>query len=175
MIRMFLASLALLLATVATAQQSPEPSSPTARPAAGSTPAARPDPTDPRMRDVPMRCKPGDVDVAKGRTLGQIFGAEWPASPAVPAARRTAAQVVSRGRVDWPAASGPATAASAVLVDAQGRVLRAQVLCASNAAAVALVEAASLQGTYRAAMFDGAPSTGVVIVSWRLGTPPAGR
>lgn len=171
MIRTSFASLGLLLAVVAHAQPSPAPTAPVAKPATVTAPAARRDPTDPRMRDVPMRCKPGDVDVARGRTLGQIFGADWPAAPAVPAEQRSAAQPMKLGRVEWPASGGPATAISAVLVDAKGAPIRVQVLCASKAELVAPVERAAMQGTYRAATFDGAAATSVAIVAWRVGTP----
>jgi hypothetical protein len=174
MIRTFLASFGLSFAVAAPAQPPLAPSAPVAAPAAAlppAAPAARRDPTDPRMRDMPMRCKPGDVDAARGRTLGQIFGAEWPAAPAVPAARRSAAQPLRLGRVEWPASGGTATAVSAVLVDAKGAPLRVQVLCASKAELVAPVERAAMQGTYRAATFDGAPATSVAIVAWRVGTP----
>ncbi|HEY4582410.1 MAG TPA: hypothetical protein VIG88_06035, partial [Lysobacter sp.] len=100
---------------------------------------------------------------------GQLFGAEWPASPA--AARRTPAQPVKLGHVAWPAQGGKGLATSAVLIDAQGRPLRAKVLCASTQALVAPVEAAAMQGTYRAATFDGAAGTGIALVTWRVGEP----
>ena len=164
MIRAIPFSLGLVLSTAAFAQQ-PAPPKPVAAPAAPQR-----DATDPRMRDVPMRCRPGQVDVAAGRTLGQLFGAEWPAQPQ--AARRTPAQPVNLGHVDWPAQNGQGMATSAVLVDAQGKPLRAKVLCASTQALVAPVEAAAMKGSYRAATFDGAAGTGVALVTWRVGEPP---
>ncbi|HEY4583275.1 MAG TPA: hypothetical protein VIG88_10490, partial [Lysobacter sp.] len=71
MIRAIPFSLGLVLSTVAFAQQ---PAPPKPAPAAAAT---QRDATDPRMRDTPMRCRPGQVDAAGGRTLGQLFGAEW--------------------------------------------------------------------------------------------------
>ncbi|HZX80817.1 MAG TPA: hypothetical protein VFE72_07695 [Lysobacter sp.] len=165
MIRAIPFSLGLVLSGVAFAQQpaSPAPAAASPKPAA----AAQHDATDPRMRDTPMRCRPGQVDVAGGRTLGQLFGADWPASPE--ASRRTPAQAVKLGHVEWPAQGGKGTATSAVLVDAQGKPLRTKVLCASTQALVAPVEAAAMQGTYRAATFDGVAGTGVALVTWRVG------
>ena len=70
---------------------------------------------------------------------------------------------------------GQAMATTAVLVDAQGKPLRAQVLCVSADGADAAVERAAMAGTYRPATFDGTPATGVAIVAWRLGATRDGR
>lgn len=172
MIRAIPVLIGLALSTAALAQQAPAPAvaaSPQAAAAATKPAAPQRDLTDPRMRDTPVRCRPGEVDAARGRTLAQIFGADWPAAPT--ATRRAPAQAVNLGRVEWPAASGQASATTAVLVDAAGRPLRATALCASTPALVPLVEAAAMQGTYRAATFDGTPATGVTLVTWRVGAP----
>lgn len=174
MIRAIPLTLGLVLSAAALAQQ-PAPA-PAPAPAAKPAPAAaRPDPTDPKMRDTPVRCRPGQLDRAGGKTLGQIFGAQWPATPDVPAARRSPAQALTLGRVDWPAERGQAVATTAVLVDAQGKPLRAKVLCVSADGADAAVERAAMAGTYRAAMVDGKPVAGVAMVAWRLGAARPGR
>lgn len=172
MIRAIPLTLGLVLSAAALAQQPAPAPAPAAKPAPA---AARPDPTDPKMRDMPVRCRPGQLDRAGGKTLGQLFGAQWPAAPDVPAARRSPAQAVTLGRVDWPAERGQAVATTAVLVDAQGRPLRAKVLCVSADGADAAVERAAMAGTYRPATFDGKPATGVAMVAWRLGAARPGR
>lgn len=149
----------MLASAIAVAQQ------PAAAPVA--KPAAERRVSDATLRDAPVRCKAGDRDYAQGRSLGRIFGAAWPAAPA--AAKVQRAEAFTLGRVDWPSDRGAARAVSAVLVDAQGKPLRAVVLCASVDGADAAVEKAAMAGTYRAATFDGVPATSVAMVAWRLG------
>ncbi len=177
MIRAIPVLIGLALSTAALAQQPPAPASAPVVATPPKAAAQQRDLTDPRMRDMPVRCRPGQVQHTTGRTLGEVFGADWPAAPDVPAARRTPAQTVTLGRVQWPAgvAGTQASAVSAVLVDAQGRPLRVEVLCASAHGLEPAVKQASMQGTYRAATFDGKPATSVVVVGWRMAPPRAER
>lgn len=175
MIRAISVLIGLALSTAALAQRAAPAPTPAATPPKAAAPQR--DLTDPRMRDMPVRCRPGQVQHTTRRTLGEVFGADWPAAPDVPAARRTPAQTVTLGSVEWPAsvAGTQASAVSAVLVDAQGRPVRAEVLCASAQGLETAVKQASMQGTYRAATFDGTPATSVVVVGWRMAPARAER
>lgn len=166
MIRGAVLALALALAAGAAAQEVRAP---------GELLSSYRDTSDPAVRDLPVRCKEGDLERAAGRTLGEVFGDAWPAVPAATA--RAPAGVERMGRFDWPPGLDVdrAFVVAAVLVDAQGAPQRAEVLCASAPGFDAAVKRAALRGAYRPARFDGAAAPGVAMTVWRLAVPSRGR
>lgn len=135
-----------------------------ARPAAELT-SSRRDTSDPVVRDLPIRCKSGDLERASGRTLGQVFGAAWPAPPAIALKKRAPAELLRAGQQsprDLYLDRG--IVVSAVLVDPQGKPLEVQVLCASGPGLDMAVRRVLVHGRYRPASFEGLPATGVAMV-----------
>lgn len=127
--------------------------------------SSRRDTTDPAVRDLPIRCKQGDLERVPGRSLGELFGAAWPASPAVAVERRAQAELLHAGLQsprDLYLKKG--IVVSAVLVDTQGKPLEVQVLCASASGLDMAVRRALVHGRYRSASFEGVPATGVAMV-----------
>ncbi|HZH42965.1 MAG TPA: hypothetical protein VEY50_02610 [Lysobacter sp.] len=132
--------------------------------------SSRRDTSDNAVRTLPVRCKPGDLERHPGRSLGDIFGEDWPPQPDVPAERRQPARSVKSGSLHLPAGM-PATrmvVVSATLVAADGRPLRAEVLCASQGGLDSTVRRAAMRSRYEPARFDGVPMTGVAMQVWRF-------
>jgi hypothetical protein len=182
--------LALLLATNATAQDaaSSAAAEPAVAPAdaaqapapADATNADAPDPDatgkggallasrrnylDPAERDVPIVCKDGDFERHAGRSLGQVFGADWPVSP-VPTSSVTRARTLEPGRMVWPRGMEGKTGlvVVAVLVDASGKPLRAEPLCANTTGFDMAARRASMDATYSPAAVDGTPVVSPVV------------
>ena len=131
--------------------------------AAGGAAPLRPDYTRPESRDVPIRCKEGDVEYFAGQSMGDVFGAAW---PAVPAARVvTPPRVVQSAPLTWPKGlgQGHAVAVVAILVGADDRAVDARAICASMPAIANPAVRAALRSTYETARFDGVPAATVVV------------
>ncbi|GAB2502568.1 energy transducer TonB [Lysobacter humi (ex Lee et al. 2017)] len=129
----------------------------------------RVDYTHPRARDLPIRCHDGDVEYFAGKTLGEVFGDQWPDAPA--ATRATPARQVERTALSWPNGLGQTGARSmvAVLVGPDGKAIQARALCASTPAISKPAVRASMRSRYAPATYDGVPATGVFISTIRFG------
>jgi hypothetical protein len=131
--------------------------------------SSRTDYARPDARDLPVRCKPGDIEYYAGKTLGDVFGAAWPAPP--PAARVARAELTQAAAPAWPKGLGQdgAIAVVAALVGADGRVLDARPLCASAPAIAKPAVRATERSLYSPARFDGVPGVGVAVRVIRFG------
>jgi hypothetical protein len=127
--------------------------------------AARPllsserDYTDPSARDAAITCKPNDFERQAGKTMGQLFGADWPAAPAPTTAAPTPAKVIELGKVVWPRGleSQNAFVVVAVLVGADGNPIKAEPLCASATGFEMTSRRIVMGGKYEPATVDGKP------------------
>ena len=129
---------------------------------------SRRDHTDPATRDLPIRCKDGDIEYFPGRSLGEVFGAAWPAAPVATTRRAARAiRVVSPERPNGLGQDG-AIAVTAVLVAADGTPVDAKVICATAPAMANEVVRAAMRSQYAPAMFDGQPAVGVATNVWRF-------
>ncbi len=138
--------------------------------------SSRRDYSDPAQRDRPIACKPGDIEKFPGKSLGDVFGADWPAQP-VPRNQdaHSAATVLARGPMRWPRGMDPQHSFTvvAVLIDASGKPLRAEILCTTRLGFDAAVKRHALASTYAPALVDGKPITSalVTVVSFRMREP----
>ena len=115
--------------------------------------------TDPSDRDAPIVCRPGDFERQAGKSVGQLFGAEWPAAAAPAATPPTPARVLELGKVVWPRGleSQRAFILMVVLVGADGKPLRAEPLCASTVGFDMTSKRIVMGGRYEPATVDGKP------------------
>lgn len=124
-------------------------------------------------RDHPVTCKPGDLEPHRGRTLGEVFGADWPQQP-----EPAVAGAHERARVLWlprldrtrlrglPIQGGLVVAT--VLVEPARRPLRVETLCATTAGYDTFVPRLPRQASYLPATVDGTPATSVAIAVQRF-------
>jgi len=124
----------------------------------GALLASRRDYLQPAERDAPIVCKDGDLERHAGQSLGQVFGADWPAHPA-PTTSGARARTVTPGRMVWPRGMEGKTGlvVIAVLVGVDGKPLRAEPLCASTTGFDMAARRNAMDGTYEAAAVDGKP------------------
>ena len=127
-----------------------------ALPAAAQDLSSQRDYADPAQRDRPIACKPGDIEKFPGKSLGEVFGADW---PKVNGSQRATARLLEHGPIRWPAGLDPQHSFTvvAVLVDAAGEPVRAEVLCTTRMGLDAAVRRHALASTYAPAMVDGRP------------------
>lgn len=118
-------------------------------------------------RDVPVGCKPGDLQRFPGQSLGQVFGADWPLQPEPSAGgervRAQLTEVVRRPGAQRGLPAQPGRVVFAVLVDPTGKPLRAEVLCATTEGYDMAAKRLALRASYRPAVIDGVPVTSVAI------------
>jgi len=163
MVRAFAVALALLLAGLPLAGGAEDLSS-------------RRDYSDPAQRDLPIACKQGDIEKFPGKSLGGVFGADWPAQlVASDEGAHSPATVVKRGPMRWPRGMDPQHSFTvvAVLIDASGKPLRAEILCTTRLGFDAAVKRHAMASTYAPAQVDGKPITSalVTVVSFRTREP----
>lgn len=138
--------------------------------------SSRRDYSDPTQRDRPIACKQGDIEKFPGKSLGDVFGDDWPAQP-VPGKEgsHAAATVVAPGPMRWPRGMDPQQSFTVVatLVDATGTPLRAEVLCTTRLGFDTAVKRHALASTYAPAQVDGKPITSALVrvVSFRPSAP----
>lgn len=126
--------------------------------------------TDNAQRDRPIQCKQGDIEDFPGQSLGQVFGADWPVQPEASSPEaRTPVEIIKRGPIRWPRGLEPQNAFTvvAVLVDANGKPLRAEVICKSRMGFDKSARNSVLATTFAPAMIDGKPvtSVGVTVIA----------
>ena len=118
-------------------------------------------------RDVPVGCKPGDLQRFPGQTLGQVFGADWPLQPEPSAGgervRAQLTEVVRRPGAQRGLPAQPGRVVFAVLVDPAGKPLRAEVLCATTEGYDMAAKRLAMRASYRPAVIDGVAVTSVAI------------
>lgn len=140
--------------------------------AAGATPVAaqdlssQRDYSDPAQRDRPIACMPGDLEGFPGKSLGQVFGDAWPAQP-VPSApgAYTKPRFLKRGRMWLPRGLWPEETINvvAILVGADGKPLRAEVICSTRQGLGMAVRRAAMDSSFAPATIDGRPVTSVLM------------
>ncbi len=138
--------------------------------------SSRRDYSDPAQRDLPIACKQGDIEKFPGKSLGDVLGADWPAQPvASNEGARSAAALVERGPMRWPRGMDPQQSFTvvAVLIDASGKPLRAEILCTTRLGFDAAVKRHAMASTYAPAHVDGKSITSALVrvVSFRAGEP----
>lgn len=136
--------------------------------------------TVPGARDLPITCKEGDVQPAAGKTMGQLFGADWPAQPTPDSATaHVPAKVLGWGKIVPPRGleGQHAVVVMAILVGADGKQLAAEPICLS-AAPFAIAAKRALRGArFEAGSINGQPVTSVIAASvvFRLGKSGEGN
>lgn len=132
--------------------------------------SSRRDTSDPRVRDLPIRCREGDLERFPGRTLGAVFGDAWPGTDATPGARSLPARLHQPAQLEWPRGLGreESILVTATLVDAAGTPLQTEVICATTQGLDAHVERAALRSRFAPATVDGIPTIGVAMHVWRF-------
>ena len=134
--------------------------------------------TDNAQRDRPVACKAGDIEDFPGKSMGEVFGTDWPAQPeASDPEARTRVQMLERGKMRWPRGLDPQHAFTvvAVLVGPDGRPLRAEVLCKTRIGFDKAARSYMMSSTYQPATIDGKAVTSVAVqvISVRMGESQA--
>ncbi len=129
--------------------------------------------TDNAQRDRPIACKAGDIEDFPGKTIGEVFGTDWPAQPdAADPAARTQVRMLERGKLRWPSGLDPQGAFTvvAVLVGMDGKPVRAEVLCKTRVGFDKAARNYLMDSTYQPATIDGKPvaSVAVQVISVRM-------
>ena len=127
-------------------------------------------------RDHPVTCKPGDLEPRRGRSRGEVFGADWPRQPEpTGAGAQERASLVRMPRLDPARLRGlpphGGLVVAAVLVAPDGNPLRVETLCATTAGYDTFARRFLRQAADRPAMVDGVPMTSVAIVLHRFRAP----
>ncbi|HRF83670.1 MAG: hypothetical protein J0L89_10005 [Xanthomonadales bacterium] len=118
-------------------------------------------------RDRPIVCKQGDLERFPGRSLAQVFGDAWPLQPEPEAdSERVRAQMTQfvnsvKNKKGMPAQ--PGLVVYAVLVDASGKPLQAEVICATTGGYDKVAKRSAMQSAYRPAVINGQPVTSVFV------------
>ncbi len=123
-------------------------------------------------RDLPIRCWKGQLERAPGKTVGELFGDAWPAQPepvtpdAHSRARLKSVHVGREKLRGLPTQSGVVVAA--VLVDAEGKALRVEPLCATTEGFDIAVKRMYSRGEYVPATVNGKPVVSVAGIIQRF-------
>lgn len=130
----------------------------------GALLASRRNYLDPAEREAPIVCKDGDLERHAGQSLAKVFGADWPVAP-VPTRSWTPARTLEPGKMVWPRGMEGKTGlvVVAVLVDASGKSLRAEPLCASIGGFDMAARRAAMSAAYSAALVDEKPVTTPIV------------
>jgi hypothetical protein len=127
--------------------------------------------SDPAQRDRPIACKAGDVEGHPGESLGQLFGADWPVQPA-PATPEAYVKphLLERGPMRWPHGMDAQNSLNvvAVLVGADGKPMKVEILCSTRMGLDMMVRRAMLGSTFSPATLDGRPITSVLVAVQRF-------
>lgn len=120
-------------------------------------------------RDLPIRCKEGDIEYFAGKSLGEVFGHAWPTTPVATSHER--ARMAHPVAPTWPKGLGQSGAivVVAALVDSQGKVIDARAICASTPSISKPAVRATLRSRFEPARFDGVATTSVAIWLVRFG------
>ena len=122
--------------------------------------------SDNTQRDVPIACKQGDIETFPGKTLGELFGAAWPVQP-VPSSpdAYTKPSVLDLAPMRWPRGLDPQDSVTvvAVLIDASGKALHAEILCSTRMGFGTAVRRHAMASTYAPAEVDGKPITSILV------------
>ena len=128
--------------------------------------SSRRDYTDNAQRDRPIACKAGDIEDFAGKSMGDVFGTDWPLQPeaSTPAAR-TEVKMLERGKIRWPQGLDPQQAFTvvAVLVGADGAPVRAEVLCKTRVGFDKAARGYLMSSKYQPATIDGKPVASVAV------------
>ncbi len=121
--------------------------------------------SDPTQRDLPIACKAGDIEGFPGKSLGDVFGAEWPAQPLPSsAASHSKVRLLEPGPMKLPRGMDAQDSVNvvAVLVSAEGTPLRAEILCSTRMGLNMAVRRHAMASTYAPAEVDGVPVISVI-------------
>ena len=128
--------------------------------------SSRRDYSDNLQRDVPIACKQGDIESFPGKTLGEVFGAAWPLQPvrSSPDAH-VKAHLLDPAPMRWPRGLDPQDSVTvvAVLIDASGKALQAEILCSTRMGFGTAVRRHAMASTYAPTEVDGKPITSVFV------------
>ena len=117
-------------------------------------------------RDMPIVCKPGDVQPFDGRTMAEVFGDAWPQQPEpINASSHQPAQLQTALRLSPPRGLESQTGAVmlAVLVDATGKVIADEPVCMTSGKYAIAARRAIRGARFSPAIVNGAPVTSVVV------------
>ncbi len=121
--------------------------------------------TVPGARELPITCKDGDMQPFAGKTMGEVFGAEWPAQATPESATAHAPpKVLKLGKIVPPRGleGQHAAVVMAILVGADGNMIAAEPICLS-AAPYAIAAKRALRGAhFEAGTINGQPVTSVI-------------
>lgn len=128
---------------------------------------------DPAQRDRPIVCKPGDMERFPGKTLGDVFGDDWPAQPVSSSPEnQSGPRVVQEAAMHPPRGMDPQNSFTvvAILISSEGKPLRAEILCSTRMGMDAAVRRQALASSYLPAQVDGKPitSVGVRVAAFRV-------
>ncbi len=118
-------------------------------------------------RDAPIACKQGDIERFPGKTLAQVFGDNWALQPEpAPGSERIRAQMTTSVRLGGGLRGAPTQrglVVFAVLVDASGEPLQAEVLCATTDGYDNITKRMAMRSEFKPAIINGKPVTSVVV------------
>lgn len=114
------------------------------------------------QRNHEITCPEGDSVAFPGKSLGDVFGKDWPADAA---AAQVAPRLLARGAMAWPQGMNPQGVSTvvAVLVGPDGKPVRAELLCSNRPGFGASVRRHAMASTYAPGEADGKPVAAVLI------------
>lgn len=136
-------------------------------PVAPTTHNAQLDYLDPANRGVPIACKAGDHEREPGRSMADLFGSDWPVPTASAASLpRVRVTVQAKGKLKLPSRllGKKALVVVAVLVDADGKPVRAKSICATSNGFDDVARRAVMGSSFRPALLGGQPVASPVTV-----------
>ncbi|MDQ3056637.1 MAG: energy transducer TonB [Pseudomonadota bacterium] len=122
-------------------------------------------------RDVPIVCKPGDVEPFAGKSMGDVFGTRWPVQlePNIEDSRQSP-ELISVKSASTPRGmeSQRGIAIVAVLVGSDGAPSQVEPVCLTHGAYLIHAKRTARTARFKPALFNGVAVTSVAIVPIRF-------
>lgn len=119
-------------------------------------------------RDLPITCKPGDIERVPGKSMAELFGAAWPAQPEPAEPQAHAEAKMKAVGVNRSATRGlppqPGLVVAAVLVDSNGKALDVVPVCVTDGGYDMVTKRLLMRASYQPATVNGQPIISVAMV-----------
>lgn len=119
-------------------------------------------------RDLPITCKPGDIERVPGKSMGEVFGDVWPAQPEPAEPQAHTAAKMAAIQFDRSMSRGlppqPGLVVAAVLVDGSGKALEVVPICATDDGYDVVTKRLLMRAKYQPATVNAQPITSVAMV-----------